>query len=415
VRRVRFAAALVLSLSLVASACGDDGESSEPASTTAAGAAAGGGGAATTAASNCKLDKAPKLVGLFEKKGESVNAIDDFADGSQMAVDEINAAGGVCGQKIEWERLPSSPTDTNQAKNQFLAALDKKANLILGPISSTPILAIAPEVKKAGVPILYMSVCPQCFTGQEAGSEWSFLIRPNNAGIANLQAEYIVKDLNKKKVGLSCVEQPFGTQGCDAASAKIKELGGEVVARETNATTAQDLVSQVNSFKGKGAEAILAFNFPNPLVVLVNQLADNAVNIPVFGGSSAGIGVASGSVKPAALTNLWGTDDCAPAGLADAESRAFAEAFTKKYNKALPGTGYAVAEAYDGVKLAAAAITQAKSVEPKAIADALRTITHKGVCTTYKANAGQGMHSGTVVEQFDAKGIPQVKKTFTVA
>ena len=254
----------------------------------------------------------------------------------------------------------------------------------------------------------------QCLTGQSAGSEWGFTIRPNNTGIAALQADYIINELKKKKIGLSCVEQPFGQQGCDDAAAKIKELGGEVVARETNATTASDLTAQVLSYKSKGAEAILGFNFPNPMVVLANQLADNGVNIPLFGGSSAGIGVASGSIKPTALANLWGTDDCAPAALADPVSKTFADAYTAKYGKALPGTGYTAAEAYDGVKMAAAAIVQAKSTDPKLVAAALRTISYKGVCATYQANAGQGMHTGTVVEQFDSKGIPVIKKSFVV-
>ena len=318
-------------------------------------------------------------------------------------------------QKIDWTRLPASPVDTNQAKNQFLAAEDQKATIMLGPISSTPILALAPEVQKAAIPILYMSVCPQCFTGQQAGSEWSFIIRPNNQGIADLQVQYVVGDLGKKKIGLSCVDQPFGTQGCDAAAAKIKAAGAEVVDRETNATTAQDLTAQVLAFKSKGVDAIIAFNFPNPIVVLSNQLADNGVNVPLFGGSSAGIAVASGSVKSAALTNLWGTDDCAPAALADQASKDFAAAYTKKYNKALPGTGYAVAEAYDGVKLAAAAIAKAGSLNDKAIADALRSIDYKGACAEYKADAGQGMNHNTVVEVFDPKGLPQIKKTVAVS
>jgi branched-chain amino acid transport system substrate-binding protein len=402
---------------LILGACSSSSKSTTTSPTAAGGSATTTSGASVTTggSANCKLSSAPKIIGLFEKKGESVNAIDDFDQGSTMAVDEINSAGGVCGQKIDFVRLPASPIDNNQAKNQFLAAEDQKATIMLGPISSTPIIALAPEVQKAAIPILYMSVCAQCFTGRPAGSEWSFLIRPNNAGIADLQVQYVVGELGKKKIGLSCVDQPFGTQGCDAAAAKIKAAGADVVDRETNATTAQDLTAQVLAFKSKGVDAIIAFNFPNPIVVLANQLADNGVNVPLFAGSSGGIGVASGSVKSAALSNMWGTDDCAPAATADQASKDFAAAYTKKYNKPLPGAGYAAAEAYDGVKLAAAAIAKAGSLNNKAIADALRSIDYKGVCSEYKADSGQGMNHSTVIEQFDAKGIPQIKKTVTVS
>lgn len=411
-KRRTTAVAFVAACALVASACGGDDSDAAPTTTQAPGAATAtsAGGAA---ASTCKVDAKIKLVALFEKKGESVNAIDDFNDGASMAVEEINAKGGVCGQTIDFERLPASPTDANQAKNQYLSALDKKAHLIMGPISSTVAIPLAPEVRKNPQPIMIMSVAPQLLKGAEAGADNLFMIRPRNTAIANLQVEYFVKDLNKKNIGLVCVEQPFGQQGCDAATKKIEELGGKVVGRETNATTAQDLTTQLLSLKSKNVDAIITFNFPNPLVVLANQAADNGLNVPIMGGSSSGIAVASGSIKANALTNLYGTDDCAPAG--DPAAKAFADAYQKKYNKGLPGSGYAVAEAYDTVYIAAEAVKKANSLDGKKLTEALSTMVYKGICDEYKNDAQNNMHDGQVIEQFDSKGIPQIKKTLVLA
>jgi branched-chain amino acid transport system substrate-binding protein len=408
-RSSKRAVACSLALVFLAAACGDDSSTSTATSTTAA---SGGATGATNAAGTCHIDRPLRFVGLAEKRGESSAAIDDFDEGWQLAVDEINAAGGVCGQKIEYTRIATSPTDANQAKNAFLSALDKKADFVSGPISSTTVLGISSDVKTAGVPVLYMATAPQAFVGAEAGSEWGFVQRPRNSGIADIVAEYAVKDLGKTKIGLLCVDQPYGTQGCDAAQKKIESLGAQVVDRETNSATATDMTSQVLAIKSKGADAVLSLNFPNPMVLFYNQAADNGFNVPIFGFTSAGIGVASGGVKPNALQNVWGTDDCAPAG--DPSAKQFADAYQAKYGKKLPGSGYTVAESYDAVKIAAQAVTTSGSLDPKKIADTMRSETFDGVCENYKADAGQGMHHSSVITQFDTNGLPQVRKTVAI-
>ena len=55
-----------------------------------------------------------------------------------------------------------------------------------------------------------------------------------------------------------------------------------------------------------------------------------------------------------------------------------------------------------------------KLTDPKKIADALRTMEYKGVCETYKADAGQGLHHSTYVDQFNADGVAQSKKKVEV-
>src|SRR5690606_30798533 len=143
-----------------------------------------GGAQSTTEAgggSDCSLDAPAKLIALVEKPPEGPNAIPDFDEGLQLALDDIG--GEVCGQELEFERIAASPTDGNAAKNAYLQALDEDPTGVMGLPSSTAVLAVAPEVAKAGLPMIYWSVAPQAFVGGEAGSEWGFLIRPRNTGI----------------------------------------------------------------------------------------------------------------------------------------------------------------------------------------------------------------------------------------
>ena len=405
------AVASIAALSLVAAACGDSG--TKAASTTTAAKASGtggsasgtGGSGATTTAAGCKLDKAPKLIGLAEKPPEGPNAINDFSNGWDLALDGLT----ICGQKPDYERLPMSPTDAAAAKTNVLSALDKKADVMFGIPSSATILGVAADIKAGGTPIIFSSAGVTTFVGapNSIGSEWGFVIRPRNVGAASAQAEYLVKDLGKKKVGLICATQAFGSQSCDALKPVIEAAGGTIVSRQDVDQAATNLTTQILALKSAGVDGVLTFIFPNSLVVGYNQAAENGLNVPIFGGASAGLAIATKNVTAAGLKNVWGADDCAPT--LDARAKDFLDKYKAKFAGAIPG--YAAAEAYDEVMFAKAAIEKAGKLDHKAIADAMRTVALKGVCADYSADAGQGLNRAVSIESFDAAGLPKIEKT----
>jgi branched-chain amino acid transport system substrate-binding protein len=398
-RRRAFVAAL--SIALLAAACGDDGGSNASTTTNGGAATTAGGGSATSAAPACKLDRPLKIVGLAEKPPEGTQAIADFANGWDLAIADLNAKGGVCGQQVSFERVATSPTDAAAAKSSYLTALDKKADITVGINSAGVGTALAPEIAKAATPHLYQTSPPAAFLGAKdsVGSPWGFILRPRTVGGAEAQAEYLVKDLGKKNIGLLCVNVAFGITSCDAATGKIEALGGKVVDRETNEPSDTNLTSKVLALKNSGADALLIFTFPNNQVTFYNQMLDNGYNVPNMGGASAALAIATKNVKPESLPNMLGFEDCVPS--VDPNGKAFADAYKAKYNAV---GGYNAAESYDSIFVAAAAVTKAGSLDKKAIADALRTIEYKGVCTTYKADAGQGMNRSSSVVSFDSTG-----------
>jgi len=217
-------------------------------------------------------------------------------------------------------------------------------------------------------------------------------------------------ELGAKRIGLLCANIAFGTQGCDAAAAAIEEKGGEVVARESNETTDTDLTAKVLALRNANPDAVLAFTFPNNLVVLYNQAADNGLNVPIFGGSSAGLII--GAVETDARKNVWGTDDCVPSN--DPETADWKAKYEQKFGKKMIGSGYNIAESYDSIMLAAEAIKRANSLDPGDIADALRELEYDGICTTYSSDEGQGLHHSTDIVRFDADGVGESVKQVEV-
>lgn len=395
--------ALVLcALALLAAACGGDDDTSSNASTndtTADSTAASGG--------ECKLDKPIKIVGLAETTGEGAQAVPYYANGWELGVEKVNDEGGICGQQVDFERIPISPTDNAQAKNQFLSAVDKKADVLLGMPNSATVVALAGDVLRAQTPMIWFSSPPNAFLGTEGsvGNKYGFLIRPRTTGTTKAQVEYLVKELGKKKIGLVCVNQTFGQQGCAAAKPAIEAAGGEVVDTETHEVTDTNLTSKVLGLKNKGVEGIVAFTFPNTGVVLFNQMADNGLNVPIMTGAIAGLATNTQSVSAEGVKNLYGFDDCAPA--VESQAKDFLAAYKAKFGK---NPSYSAAQAYDSLSIVKQAVEKAGSADHDAIAKALESVDYEGACVHYKADEGHGFAQSGVLETFAADGTPTVVK-----
>jgi branched-chain amino acid transport system substrate-binding protein len=396
--------ALVLcALALVAGACGGDDDKSSNASTddtTADSTAPAGGG-------DCKLDEPIKVVGLAETTGEGAQAVPYYANGWELGVQKVNDEGGICGQPVEFERVPISPTDNAQAKNQFLTAVDKKADVLLGMPNSATVVALAGDVLRAQIPMIWFSSPPNAFLGAEGsvGNKYGFLIRPRTTGTTNAQVDYLVKELGKKKIGLVCVNQTFGQQGCAAAKPAIEKAGGEVVDTETHEVTDTNLTSKVLGLKNKGVDGIVAFTFPNTGVVLFNQMADNGLNVPIMTGAIAGLATNTQSVSAEGVKNLYGFDDCAPA--VEEQAKDFLAAYKAKFGK---NPSYSAAQAYDSLSIVKQAVEKAGSNDHDAIAEALESVDYEGACVHYKADEGHGLSQSGVLETFAADGTPTVVK-----
>jgi branched-chain amino acid transport system substrate-binding protein len=402
VKLKRFALLLCV-VALVAAACGGDDKSDNASTgdTTGSTAAPDSGG--------CKLDKPLKVVGLAETTGEGAQAVPYYANGWELGVQKVNDEGGICGQPVDFERVPISPTDNAAAKNQFLSAVDKKADVIMGMPNSATVVALAGDVLRAATPMIWFSSPPNAFLGAtgSVGNKYGFLIRPRTTGTTTAQIDYLIKDLGKKKIGLVCVNQTFGQQGCAAAKTAIEAAGGTIVDTETHEITDTNLTSKVLGLKNKGVEGIMAFTFPNTGVTLFNQLADNGVDVPVMTGAIAGLATATGSVKPDGIKNLYGFDDCAPA--VEDRAKDFAAAYKAKFAGKNPS--YSAAQAYDSLSIIKQAVEKAGTADKEAVAEAMKSVDYDGACVHYKADEGNGLSQSAVLETFDATGTPKVVKT----
>jgi branched-chain amino acid transport system substrate-binding protein len=383
------AAALVVLALLGSAACGGDDDSDDASGPDGGGGDAGGGEA--------QFDDPVKVVLLAETTGESEVAVPFLADGAQMAIDELNAAGGVGGQEIDYERV-SAPLDGAEAETALLTALEEEPTAMLGLPSSGQVLAVAQRVGDGQVPMLYGATTEQAFVGTDdsIANDYGFVLRPAQREISGAMVQFLAESLEVTDIGLICVNNPFGEAGCAIAEDKADELGLNIVASETVEQDDTDFSSTVVELKDAGAQAVVSYVFPNAVGAVHNALADNDLDVPHISSSSSLIAF-TGAITSGNFENLYGVDDCAPGSEDDAAANEWATAFEEEFGYP---ANYLAAEAYDGVKLIAAAAEEAGSSDPADVRDAIAGISYDGVCDEYRGEPSQGLNHKVVAVSF---------------
>jgi branched-chain amino acid transport system substrate-binding protein len=378
------AAALAAAVSLAA--CGSSsGGGSNPAANTSNGGSSGGA-----------FSKPLKVGILFEVPGESQVAVADYANIGELAVKDLNKAGGVGGQQVEMKRLPVSAIDPQKAASDFLAMVDWKPDVIIGFPSST-IDAVVPQITRAGIPVLTPVEDKTTLKASSTGSDLLWILPPVVTSIPQRAAQYLVQDGKANKIAEINTNETYGLNSSDAFNAEIKKLGKSVASQQKISPTATDLTSQVLGIGD--ADWLAAWIYPNEFGVLDKQLKQNGKSLKVVGSGSAELAFGFGSLKVGqSAGDYYAVLGCNPEAPATGSALATVVA---NYKAAYPKAAVPFSQAisvYDGVNIAAKAAEAAGSTDPSKINDQLKNIRYSGACGDYKADGAHVMgHSLDIV------------------
>lgn len=339
-------------------------------------------------------------IGAYETKGDSAQAIPNFDDGAKMAVTDL-AKKGV---EVTYERIPASGTIASSQEAAFVQAQGKNPDCFIGLTSSNVFIPVGPKVAATDVPTFALASPSEGVKGGPSGGDNIFLLRPLNEQTYAQLLEYACTTLKAKKIGLNLVNTAFGTTVDQVVKNNIgKYKGCEVVTTQTNSAVATDLTQQALAFKTAGVDAIISANFPNPIGVLVNQLVQNAVNVPFLGGASLNIAKESGAIQP--TPNLVVVDDCVP----DLGKTKTEKKFVKDYQATYGYVpNYASAQVYDAFHIAAEAVKTAGHDQAK-IVKALAATNYDGVCD-YKTDKNNALSQEVTIYKYNSDGTKKLIK-----
>lgn len=320
-------------------------------------------GMPATAATPMKIGAILSLSGALEDYGAATrNAL-------ELAVSQINAAGGVQGQP-----LVLSIADDHSDPQGGLDAAHKlsgteKVNAFLGPMSSAAFQAVAGSVAvPGGFPIVSPSATAASIDALD-GNGLVFRLAPSDVFQGAALAQ-VARDKSYRAVGIVYPDSDYGKGLADSFGKAFAKLGGKVTAAVPFDSKQAGSKGEVKAAAGGRAEALLVIGYPVNGAILLKQALDGGL----FNKFLLSDGLKDPSLIEAVGGQfLDGVSGATAAPAADAEgAAAFQKIYTAKYGELSP-IPY-VDRAYDGVMLLALAAERAKSTEGVKLKDALRDI-----------------------------------------
>ncbi|WP_319243424.1 ABC transporter substrate-binding protein [uncultured Propionivibrio sp.] len=227
--------------------------------------------------------------------------------GAEVAVEKINAAGGIKGDKI---KLITADTKGNvqEAIKAFTRLIDhEKSVVVLGPPVSNIGLAIAPIANEKKIPVIGSFIDPRVTVQENGEAQPSmFLIQPTSVQFAEIIASYANEKLGYKKFAvLYDQSNAFAVSMYKPFKAYIEKRGGTIVAEETFTKADKDYRAQLNKIKASGAEALYVPNYTQDLVITVKQAKQIGMTMPMFSGLDAAPPFATLVGDPDAADNMF--------------------------------------------------------------------------------------------------------------
>jgi ABC-type branched-subunit amino acid transport system substrate-binding protein len=291
-----------------------------------------------------------------------------WRDGVQLAVDALNAKGGVMGRKLEFiaEDNRSEPQEAVTVYRKMMSS--DKVEIFLSGCVSAGNFAAAPMVAKAQIPMVLCSILPP----KEEEVKWAFSTIPPARFEVEKRFEFLKDDTKIRKVGVLHDPSPYANLQKVAAEKSAATYGLEVVGVEQYKQDDADLSVQIGKMRAAGAGAILKIGLGGTTMTAAKnikslgidmQMLTSVEDLAVFRPVAEVMGdkfffVASPSQVYDALP-----DGALKKAIAD-----FLGPWRAKYGDRDPqwaGRGW------DAVMITAAAIQKAKSFEGAKVRDAL--------------------------------------------
>lgn len=283
--------------------------------------------------------------------------------GARLAVDWVNAAGGVLGQKIELVVYDDQgKADQSIPLANKMIGQDKVVAAISGGYS-LPTRAAAPVFQKAGVPYFAAyAVHPDVTTG----GNWAFrgvtLGPPQGAA----SAKFIASEFGKKRVSIITMDNDFGQSIGEGFKKAAPGYGLTVLKEYTYSLRERQFGSIVAAVKADNPDVIFASGYFFVAGPLVSQLRAAGLTQPIVGSqafdSMQFINIAKDAAEGVYVVGALGRDGKHP------DMEKFKTEFAKRSGHEMETVA---ANCYGAVRLMADAIKRAGSTDPKKIRDAL--------------------------------------------
>jgi branched-chain amino acid transport system substrate-binding protein len=306
------------------------------------------------------------MPAVLELSGSGAVSGTNFRDGMVMAVEEINAKGGILGRKIDMPLLDTQ-SEAGIARSQVQKVLDNKPYVVLGPVFSGSVLTAMLLTQQAEIPEL-------------VGGEASAITQKNNPYVFRTSfgqqfsmpkiANYFRDGLKAKTVAVLWVNNDFGKGGRDNFVKEMASRDIKVVADVSTEAGQADFSADVVKIKAANADAIFVYTNEEESARFLREAKKQGVKTPLIGETTL-LGQKVIDLSEGAANGVKGH-----VGLTvDAPNQAvkdFAERFKKRFNYVCDHNGI---KGYTGIYFIKHVTEKIGKFDSKAFAEAAHGIT----------------------------------------
>ncbi len=315
-----------------------------------------------------------KIGGLLETSGTVASLGQPGLEGAQLAVDQINQAGGINGKKLELVNINSESDNTQTVSAVKRLTGNKEILALVGPMNTGSSYAVLDMVQRAGIAMVSNGGSRGIVLPVEK-KPWIFLAPLTDT----LVQQVMLRDMKKKgieRIALLNSDSAFGTSGREQLESQAGDFGVQIAAQQTFGNNDKDMTPQLTNIRAKDAQAIVVWSTGPAQAIAVRNIRQLGLDIPVYlshaandynflrlaGEASNGVHIPSSKLY---VTEALPADDPQKAVI-----QRFVTDYTSRYKR--PPATFA-GNGYDATMLIAAAI-KAGGEDRKAVRDALEKI-----------------------------------------
>jgi branched-chain amino acid transport system substrate-binding protein len=285
----------------------------------------------------------------------------------EIALEEINAKGGIKGKKVvlEFEDSQGKPEVSRSIVERLIDV--KKQPVIFGEYSSSSSKAVAAVAEERKVPYMVVTGATDDITQQKY--KYVFRMNPTNAYYATGLLSFFKEVVKPQSIAILYESSDFGTSGAEDMVKQAQKVGMKVLVKEQYEKGAVDFKPILSKVKAAKPDVIYMVSYVMDAALLMRQIKELRIDANLYAGGAAGFAIpefiqnAKEASELAVTATLWSPQVAYPG------AKEYAEKY-KKLHKDYPS--YHGAEAYAALYVIKDVLERAKTWKPDDIRNAFK-------------------------------------------